>query len=333
MEAIHETTRICSIIGLPQTFVKDVMNIFKTVWEKTRKHSGQRNILAFVPVVIYRSAQLLGYSLPMKQLIPEIQVSPKRFRNVLISTYPIFGRVNHYRNIVQKIKEICTELNVPAQVFMTAVKILSKERRELMLSAHTVAASASVGMAIIALKQRDTYPLMLISKKGGASQAAVTSRMFKVAEKRKLSIKQFKIHELDKQLPRNYKKLIESTENFASPVLRDSIRNIHRIANELNMPYKVKKRAVKLLRANRRTFLMTTREVCASSAVGLAVLTLGLREKHALYHIGKVMGCSASSISARIFKVLRSRGIEETYKISRLSSILPSRYKELLEKQ
>jgi len=288
-EALHETTRLCSSIGLPQTFVQDVQKIFKGVWEKTLKHSAQRNVYAFIPVVIYRSAQLLGYSLPLKLLLPEIQVRPKRFRNVLIATYHLFGRVNHYRNIIKAIK--------------------------------------------VALEQRESYPLMLISKHGDSSQAAVTSRMFKVAVRRKLAIRKYKVHELDRLLPKHYKKLIQTTENFASPVMRDSIRNIHRIANELNMPYKVKKRAVKLLRANRRIFLMTTREVCASSAVGLAIITLGLRKKHALYHIGKVMECSSSSISARIFKVLKSRGIEGIYKISLLDKILPDRYQELLGRQ
>ncbi len=331
LEAKHEITRFCYNLNLPDSFTQDLKKIFRAVWEKTQKHTVQRNIYAFIPVVVYRCAQLFGYYLPIKQIIPELKVTPKRFRNVLISTYHLFGRVSHYRNCIRVIKEICNRLNTPPQVFITAMKIFSKEKRELMLSISNVAASAAVGMAVIALKQRRSYPLMMVCDKN-CSQAAVTSRIFQIALKRQLRIRKYKIYELDALLPNYYKKLIESTERFSSPLIRDAVKNIHRIANELGMPYKLKKRAVKLLQSNKHIFLMTTREVCASSVVGLAVLTFGKRDKFPMYRIAKVLDCSTSSISARIFKVLQSRWLITPYKISYLNKILPGCYKHLLSR-
>jgi transcription initiation factor TFIIIB Brf1 subunit/transcription initiation factor TFIIB len=329
-EALYETKRICECIGLPNKFVDTVMKTFKSLWVKTKKYSMQRNIQNFVPVTIYRTAQRLGYSLPIRQLLPVIQPNAKKFRAVLFGTYHLFGRVDHYKTIIKHIKKICTKLQVSSQLFITAMKIFSRERRELMLSTPNIAASAAVGMAIIALKQRNTIPLMLVAKVAKSSQAAFTSRIFKVAEKRKIRIHTFKVTELDSKLPSYYKKLIASTMNFVSPVIRDTVQNINRIVTEMKMPYKVKKRAIRLLRANRRILLMTTREVCAASAVGLAVLTLGINDKHSLFNIGKVIGCSSSSISSRIFKVVKARGIECYYKISCLKKTLPKKWKDLV---
>lgn len=112
---------------------------------------------------------------------------------------------------------------------------------------------------------------------------------------------------------------------------RDIFNKIERLCTKMKMPAEIKIRAYDILNANSSVLMATTSSVAASAAVGLSVISLGLRKEYRLYKIGKNIGASAAAISSRIFKVLKSRGIDVNYKITEVQNVLLGSYERLID--
>lgn len=187
-KAYRELLRICSVLQLPNSFVKDSFGILKKVWRKLTPGRLERNYLNLVPVVVYRVAQMFEISIDLKFLLSSMKCSGKKFKTVLVSTYDKFPSVNKEQEILNKIDRICNEMKMPSEIKMRALEIFHANSAVFCSTTSSAASSAAVGLSVISLKLRNEYRLYKIGKVGGSSAAAISSRIFKVLKSRGINV-------------------------------------------------------------------------------------------------------------------------------------------------
>ena len=106
---------------------------------------------------------------------------------------------------------------------------------------------------------------------------------------------------------------------------------IDAICFSLRLPSKVRARAHEVFRKNKEIIIAAGSDVGGSAAVAVAILSLQMREECRIRTIGKVFDISLSSITSRIYKVLKSRNIEVKYSIQELDRIIPVQYPILVQ--
>lgn len=201
-----EILRICSALALPLNFAKDSFTVFKKVWNRLKPGTKARAYKILIPVVIYRTTQMLKFTLSLSKIYEVTEVAPDDIKEVLIATYKMFPKIDKTGDVLRRIDRICDQLEMSGEIRNRAINILKANRRVMLSTINKIAACCAVSMAVISLDLRAEYRIYKIGKVMNASASAIGSRMRKVLASRGLK-KHYSATELDEIIPKIYDQL------------------------------------------------------------------------------------------------------------------------------
>ncbi|MBD3352921.1 MAG: hypothetical protein GF364_15675 [Candidatus Lokiarchaeota archaeon] len=188
---------ICSRLRMPINMAQDAFGVFKRVWKKLPPKTQMRSLDSLIPVVVYRTAQMLEYSVNFIELLNAIDCDDKKLKSVLISTYQLFPTIDKRNDVISQINRICDEMDMAYEIRIRSIKILNANKSVMLSTTNNIAACASIGLAILTLGLRKEYRLYKIGRNNHASASAISARIFKVIKHRNIHTKSYKICQIE----------------------------------------------------------------------------------------------------------------------------------------